>query len=397
MAPHAHGPLLGVAPPPAPDPSAIIEVEAKDGKTGEDLKISYSDVKLVGSGSFGVVSSATLTAGIASLVGDRIAIKKMVVDPVYRSRELSIMRKTSHPNILDLIAFFYTQTATELTLSLILEYLPIDLDHQLGRFNHSRQRMPALEVKLYAYQLFRGLGYLHVGGVCHRDIKPHNLLVDPVIGVLKIIDFGSAKQLVEGEPNVAYICSRWYRAPELIFGATNYTTKIDMWSAATVLAEVIYGQPLFRGATSIDYLVDVIKVLGTPTPTEVLALNPRYENHRFPSVRRQPLDRVFRPRTDPLLIDLLSKVLVYTPSERLDAFEALAHPYFDELRQETTRLASGEELPPLFNFTKQELSGRPDLVNRLVPEWARPELLEKGIDVENFVPMTPRDLRFVFE
>lgn len=76
------------------------------------------------------------------------------------------------------------------------------------------------------YQLFRSLAYIHSLGICHRDIKPQNLLLDPETAVLKLCDFGSAKQLLQGEPNVSYICSRYYRAPELIFGAINYTTKI---------------------------------------------------------------------------------------------------------------------------------------------------------------------------
>lgn len=84
------------------------------------------------------------------------------------------------------------------------------------------------------YQLFRSLAYIHSLGICHRDIKPQNLLLDPETAVLKLCDFGSAKQLLQGEPNVSYICSRYYRAPELIFGAINYTTKIgefDGWAA----------------------------------------------------------------------------------------------------------------------------------------------------------------------
>jgi glycogen synthase kinase 3 beta len=95
-------------------------------------------------------------------------------------------------------------------------------------FNKMKTVMPILEVKLYIYQLFRSLAYIHSQGICHRDIKPQNLLLDPSTGVLKLCDFGSAKILVENEPNVSYICSRYYRAPELIFGATNYTTKIGM-------------------------------------------------------------------------------------------------------------------------------------------------------------------------
>ena len=81
-------------------------------------------------------------------------------------------------------------------------------------------------LQLYMYQLMRSLAYIHSLGICHRDIKPQNLLLDPETGVLKLCDFGSAKHLVRGEPNVSYICSRYYRAPELIFGATDYTTQI---------------------------------------------------------------------------------------------------------------------------------------------------------------------------
>ena len=94
--------------------------------------------------------------------------------------------------------------------------------------------MPILEIKIYVYQLFRSLAYIHSQGICHRDIKPQNLLLDPNTGVLKLCDFGSAKILVENEPNVSYICSRYYRAPELIFGATNYTTKIGKQSPGPV-------------------------------------------------------------------------------------------------------------------------------------------------------------------
>jgi len=90
----------------------------------------------------------------------------------------------------------------------------------------SKQTIPISFIKLYMYQLFRSLAYIHALGICHRDIKPQNLLLDPETGVLKLCDFGSAKHLVKAEPNVSYICSRYYRAPELIFGTIDYTTKI---------------------------------------------------------------------------------------------------------------------------------------------------------------------------
>lgn len=116
----------------------------------------------------------------------------------------------------------------EVYLNLVLEYVPETVYRASRYFNKLKTTMPMLEVKLYTYQLFRSLAYIHSLGICHRDIKPQNLLLDPDTGVLKLCDFGSAKILVENEPNVSYICSRYYRAPELIFGATNYTTKIGM-------------------------------------------------------------------------------------------------------------------------------------------------------------------------
>lgn len=114
----------------------------------------------------------------------------------------------------------------EVYLNLVLEYVPETVYRASRYFNKLKTTMPILEVKLYIYQLFRSLAYIHSQGICHRDIKPQNLLLDPNTGILKLCDFGSAKILIENEPNVSYICSRYYRAPELIFGATNYTTKI---------------------------------------------------------------------------------------------------------------------------------------------------------------------------
>lgn len=175
------------------------------------------------------------------------------------------------------------------------------------------------------YQLLRSLHYIHSVGICHRDIKPQNLLIHPTTGVLKLIDFGSAKILVPGEPNVSYICSRYYRAPELIFGATNYSTAIDVWSTGCVMAELMLGQPLFPGESGIDQLVEIIKVLGTPTREQIKTMNPNYMEHKFPSIRKHPFSKVFRPRTAPDAIDLIEKLLEYTPGDRLTAVEAMVH------------------------------------------------------------------------
>ncbi|CAG8851768.1 26064_t:CDS:2, partial [Racocetra persica] len=87
-------------------------------------------------------------------------------------------------------------------------------------------------------------------------------------------------------------------------------------------------------------------------------------------------------------IDLISRLLDYTPSNRLTAIEAMCHPFFDELRNPETRLPTGKELPKLFDFTEQELSIRDDLISQLVPQHAEAELKARGIDIHNFVPLT---------
>ena len=103
---------------------------------------------------------------------------------------------------------------------------------------------------------------------------------------MKICDFGFAKRLIKGEVNVSYICSRYYRAPELIFGATDYTPAIDVWSVGCVIAELLVGQPLFPGESGVDQLVEIIKVLGTPTKDQIHSMNPSYSEFKFPAIRQ---------------------------------------------------------------------------------------------------------------
>ncbi len=176
------------------------------------------------------------------------------------------METLRHPNVVKLkYSFFTTDKNDEVYLNLVMEYIPETVYVVSRHYSKAKQAIPALFCKVYMYQLFRSLAYIHSLGVCHRDIKPQNLLLDPVSGRVKLCDFGSAKVLIAGKPNVSYICSRYYRAPELIFGARDYTCAIDVWSMGCVMAELYIGQPLFPGESGVDQLVEVIKVLGTPT------------------------------------------------------------------------------------------------------------------------------------
>ncbi|XP_076659349.1 glycogen synthase kinase-3 beta isoform X4 [Halictus rubicundus] len=348
------------------DGSKVTTVVATPG-AGPDRpqEVAYTDTKVIGNGSFGVVFQAKLCD-----TGEMVAIKKVLQDKRFKNRELQIMRRLEHCNIVKLKYFFYSSgDKDEVYLNLVLEYIPETVYKVARHYSKSKQTIPISFIKLYMYQLFRSLAYIHSLGICHRDIKPQNLLLDPETGVLKLCDFGSAKHLVKGEPNVSYICSRYYRAPELIFGAIDYTTKIDVWSAGCVLAELLLGQPIFPGDSGVDQLVEIIKVLGTPTRDQIREMNPNYTEFKFPQIKSHPWQKVFRARTPPEAMELVARLLEYTPSLRMTPLQACAHSFFNELREQGTRLPNGRELPPLFDFTEQELRIQPALNSILVPKY----------------------------
>ncbi|XP_031739583.1 shaggy-related protein kinase kappa isoform X1 [Cucumis sativus] len=278
------------------------------GRNGQSKQnISYIAEHVVGTGSFGVVFQAKCRE-----TGEIVAIKKVLQDKRYKNRELQIMQMLDHPNIVSLKhCFFSTTDKEEVYLNLVLEFVPETVNRIARNYSRISQRMPLIYVKLYTYQICRALAYIHnCIGICHRDIKPQNLLVNPHTHQLKLCDFGSAKVLVKGEPNVSYICSRYYRAPELIFGATEYTTAIDIWSTGCVMAELLLGKPLFPGESGVDQLVEIIKVLGTPTREEIKCMNPNYTEFKFPQIKPHPWHKSLLAYLLIPLIDLSPSMLV---------------------------------------------------------------------------------------
>lgn len=269
------------------------------------------------------------------------------------------MRTLNHRNICQIKYYFYSQPANskkdngDVSLNIVMEYVPETASQVIRYYRKRKQHVPLLLIKLYMYQLFRSLAYSHSLGICHRDIKPENILVNPLTGVAKLCDFGSAKMLMENNANVAYICSRYYRAPELIFGATNYNCSIDIWSAGCVMGELLLEKPLFPGETSIDQLVEIIRVIGDPSIQEVKAMNPDYFlQNPFPKVPAKSFSEVIKG-CDDTTANLLNDIFQYDPKKRPTAIEALAHPFFDDLRNPETKLSTGNDLPKLFDFSKE--------------------------------------------
>lgn len=183
------------------------------------------------------------------------------------------------------------------------------------------------------------------------------------------------------------------------------------------MAELMLGQPLFPGESGIDQLVEIIKVLGTPTRDQIRTMNPNYMEHKFPQIKPHPFNKVFR-KADSNAIELISCLLEYTPTERLSAIDAMVHSFFDELRDPNTRLPDSrhpngqvKDLPTLFDFSRHgmpvslfsnpaswvtnidtELSIAPELNHRLVPQHVRAGLAARGLDIDNFTPMTKDEM-----
>ena len=297
--------------------------ESNNGTEKKKLEtINYEAQREIGRGSFGSVYLARTVE-----TGETVAIKKVLQDRRFKNRELQIMRQLAnhpHPFIVGLKHHFISKGSKEgdVYLNLVLEFVPETIHSVVKHYNRLKQLVPIFSAKIFMYQLGRALAHIHGLGICHRDIKPQNLLVNPARHVLKLCDFGSAKELKPDEPNVAYICSRYYRAPELIFGASNYTVAIDVWSYGCVVAELFLGTPIFPGPTAVDQLIEIVRVIGTPSKDEVMNMNPHYQEYKtFPVVKAPTWDTIFKTGTSPESIDLISKLLVYYPQKRLKAIE----------------------------------------------------------------------------
>lgn len=312
-------------------------------KTTTRPTIEYKPVKVIGQGAFGVVYCAQ------SPDGSLVAIKKVFLDPRYKNRELETMQEIHNRYVIGLKNYFKTRghNSKEIYINLVLEYLPMSL-HQFNiNYRKERKYPPLLYVKLFAFQMFAGLNYLHSIGITHRDLKPPNMLVDPDSGELKICDLGSAKKLHPEEQSVSYIASRYYRAPELIFDCCYYTSAIDIWAAGCCVAEMMMaGMPLFPGNSPIGQLHEILKVIGHPTQEDMNSFQ-HSANIELPEVDVTPLERILPRHTPPDLLDLLKKIFIYNPQKRPTAFECMQDPCFDELFEIDMVMPSKRPFPVL--------------------------------------------------
>ncbi|EEB16003.1 mitogen-activated protein kinase ERK-A, putative [Pediculus humanus corporis] len=308
----------------------------------------YEKIEFLGEGQFATVYKAkdVETDAIVAVKKIKIGSRAEAKDGINRTalREIKILQELKHPNIIGLLDVFGHRS----NVSLVFDFMDTDLEIIVKDTNIV---LTPANVKAYILMTLQGLEYMHNNWFLHRDLKPNNLLVNSE-GILKLGDFGLAKFF--GSPNRIYthqVVTRWYRSPELLFGARIYGVGVDMWAVGCILAELLLRVPFLQGESDLDQLTKIFQVLGTPTEETWPGMKGLPDFIQFkPSVGTSLRD-IFTAATNDLL-ELLSKLMAMCPSHRCTATEALQMEYFRNKPYPTP--GSQLPLPTSIRSRKQE-------------------------------------------
>jgi len=209
------------------------------------------------------------------------------------------------------------------------------------------------DIRYYVFELLKGLEYCHAHGIMHRDVKPHNVMIDHAKRKLRIIDWGLAEFY---HPKMEYnvrVASRYFKGPELLVNMRDYDYSLDMWSLGCMFAGMMFlMHPFFHGRDNYDQLVKIAKVLGTDSLFEYLnKYSLRLESQFDDILGEYPRQKWTKFVTDenkhlcpPEALDLLDNLLVFDHQKRLTCKEAMAHPYFEPVRRaEREKRGKGEQ------------------------------------------------------
>lgn len=304
----------------------------------------YEVLGVVGEGAYGVVLKCRNKES-----GGVVAIKKFKEsddDEILKKttlREVKILRLLKHANIVSLIEAFRRKGK----LYLVFEYVEKNL---LEVLEEQPQGLEPELVRIYIYQLCQAIHWCHSHEVIHRDIKPENLLINIRNKTLKLCDFGFAR--IVPKPNeelTDYVATRWYRAPELLLGATDYGASVDLWAIGCIMGEITDGQPIFPGESEVDQLYIIQKVLGPiiPEHSQMFLNNPRFAGLKFPDMSRpETLQKKYVGKLTKRALNFLRTLLNLNPTLRPTSSVSLAQPYFEDMLAMKNGSGSGQGITP---------------------------------------------------
>uniref|UniRef100_A0AAQ4P0T2 cyclin-dependent kinase n=1 Tax=Gasterosteus aculeatus aculeatus TaxID=481459 RepID=A0AAQ4P0T2_GASAC len=320
---------------------------------------TYIKLDKLGEGTY-----ATVFKGRSKLTDNLVALKEIRLEheegaPCTAIREVSLLKDLKHANIVTLHDIVHTDKS----LTLVFEYLDKDLKQYMDDCGNI---MSMHNVKVFLFQILRGLSYCHKRKVLHRDLKPQNLLINEK-GELKLADFGLAR--AKSVPTKTYsneVVTLWYRPPDVLLGSSEYSTQIDMWGVGCIFYEMAAGRPLFPGSTVEDELHLIFRLLGTPKEENWPGISSieEFKSHNFPKYKPQPLIN-HAPRLDGEGIELLLAFLRYESKKRISAEEAMKHSHF---RQLGTRVHTLPESVSIFTLKEVQLQRDPGYRNSSYPE-----------------------------
>ncbi|PWN27870.1 Pkinase-domain-containing protein [Jaminaea rosea] len=273
---------------------------------------------------------------ITQSVGEKCIIK--VLKPVKKKkikREIKILQNLAGgPNVVGLLDV--VRDPQSKTPSIITEYVNnTDFKVLYGRFQDS-------DVRYYIHELLKALDFCHSRGIMHRDVKPHNVMIDHEKRTLRLIDWGLAEFY---HPHTEYnvrVASRYFKGPELLVDFQEYDYSLDLWSLGCMFASMIFRkEPFFHGHDNYDQLVKICKVLGTDELYLYLEkydieLDPQYDDilGRYPKKAWGRFVNADNARfVSAESVDFLDRLLKYDHQARLTAREAMEHPYFAPVRE----------------------------------------------------------------